>query len=244
MARIQNTGKVNHAGTSSQASFASPVTTGNFISLLVGGAGATLDFNTGDFADNQSSNTYSLGVKTAVDAGNRSRASIFYVKNVNSNGGTFTITLTTNVSCDLVWSAQEHSNIDTTSPLDQTQVNRGTADPINTGTTGTTVQADELICAVCILRVTETTIVVEVVVPTWTQEHEELSFTLSEPGEGDSRYVTATGTQSCSWTEAPSTPGNGWSACIATFKVSGGSPPPSAPAVPRGAFFQRPIFHR
>ena len=218
--RVQATGKVLADGAASVAlTFTSPPTVGNGIvvlgSLYRGSGSGTPP----TCADNRG-NTYSLAKHQTGFSG--SEAAILYCPAVATSAAPFTITVTFTANSYFTASALEVSGVGTGLTLDRTTGANsvGSVTPA-TGATAALTAAEELLVAVFATPNSQASITVEVVSPSWTEEHEERSSAHS-PGEGDSRIVTGVlgATASCSWTLASSAT---WAAALAAFKASGGA---------------------
>lgn len=205
---------------SSAATFVSTPTAGNLIVVTVfgwrtpGAGGFRMASNA--VTDNKG-NTYTQAVQSALDPTNSNvSTSIFYAYNITSSA-TFTITVDpTGVGNYFSWAASEVSGATTGDPLDKTTSNTGTnATAPSTGSTTATSQANEIVFAVHVNDVTQTSITVDTFSPVFTELMENLDAANHIPGESDYRVISASGTQSCSWTLASASP---WSASIATFK--------------------------
>lgn len=217
--RDQFTGKISVAGTQGgNGSFPSLPSAGSPVFVELAGANIALDFSdlSGDVVDNQGNN-YTLAIKSALN--NRGRCAIFFCPNIGTPSGTFTITVSTASGVwDGEWSATSFTGMPAPVTLDQSTSATGTSANPSSGATATTTQADEVVAGVMQIRVELSSLTVEVLSPAWVQESEELSFVTSEPGECDTRIVTATAAMTANWTASSS---GTWTAAIATFKAGG-----------------------
>ena len=219
-----NTGKARTAGaTSLDVSFGSLPSAGDAIIAAVANWKSTTrhTFVNTEVTDNQggSSGSYveDLNIPQYVpesDAGLVSRL------NISSPSGTFTVTYTTNPSesIEITMGAIAARAVMTSSAKDVSATNTGVASPLNTGTTASTAQADELAVAFGI----------------WSQDTNPA--TVGTPSgytviwtEGDWTYMlggayykilSAIGTQNASWTVTPVYV-NYWAAGIVTYKGTG-----------------------
>lgn len=224
--RVQSTGKGRvQSGASATLTFGSLPEVGNLILVMVEGFTQVGNgWDAGDVTDNQG-HTYALAI-TRSHSNSNPCAAIYYTV-VATSSGTFTITLNQTAGSDwTAGSAVEYAadtSWDSGSCLTQSAGATGTGTAIATGSTAGSAAADEVAVAVCGIGATQASITVESVSPAWVEEHEELSWTQYVPGEGNTRVLTGSGTQSASWTAASS--GN-WAAVVATFQqvaAGGGS---------------------
>ncbi|HET7619148.1 MAG TPA: hypothetical protein VFK20_11610, partial [Vicinamibacterales bacterium] len=212
--RIQTATPGSGAGvTSINIVFGSAVTVGHGVFVLVEGFGSGLTFPTNGCADN-GGNTYTRLVET--NGGNIACA--IYACFAATSSAT-TITVTPSTSGFLVGGAEEWDPAGATFSLDQTATNADEDSVTNptTGTTAATDTANEILLAVLALVGSQTSIAAAA---NWTEVFEELTLD-ANPGEGDSRLISATGTQSHTWTISSA---SGYRAAIATVRAtSGGS---------------------
>ncbi len=210
--RVQSTGKVRKTpadGSPVNLTFPGNVTAGNLIVVEI----AEWKNNNNPVA---SISTDSLGNSYVNEASLRSitssnsRALIIYAYNIA--GGACTVPITVSGQYTTAC-ATEFSGFTADDPLDVGATKVGNSTTPNVGPTAAAFDPDSLVCAVFGVSATMASITVDAVVPAFTQEFEELSFSF-EPGEGVSRIVSAAGTESCSWTNGTS--GN-WAASIAVF---------------------------
>lgn len=221
--RVKATGKISWTGVTSNGSFATLPSVGNSIIIVMSGAGATIDFSA--VSDNQGgSNGWSQAVQSAAPDANRSRAAVWYCQNVVTSAGTFTITVT-HTNGQGQWSAVEYSGMLTSGMIDRVlSAHSSSAVNPTVGPTSSTAQADEVVASSMCIRATQASITVD----SGTQEYETLDFATDEPGEGDTKIISAVGAQTTTWTVG-SVSANGWSAAIATFKVAGAASGPPFP---------------
>lgn len=220
---------VQHASTSpfgnvdsTNASFGSPVASGNTIVVCVWGYHNSASggmFPSGCVTDSQG-NTYNLVQERSADAS--VSCAVFYAYNVT--GGSITITLDPLTTGNYgSWSASEVSGLLTTNPKDKdtsaTQ-NNPASTTSSTGTTSTLAQADQIVFAV--MCSVNNKLSITAVGSSWTEIVEELSYDNYNPGESVYRVVSTTTGQICNWTYL----GAGReSAIIATFMAD--TPPSS-----------------
>lgn len=215
LTRVQATGKVVADSVASIAlTFSTLPTVGNGLVVLVTGYNGT--YLTTSCSDNRS-NTYQRA--TTLSLGPVSVA-IYSCASVATSVAPFTVTVAAGTAY-YVATAIEVSGVGSGLVLDQTATaSAGASTSASTGTTPALTAAEELVVSVCSLGNTVASLTVDAVSPAWTQEAEELNFSLHAVGESDSRIVTSAigTTQSCGWTLASSV---GWAGTIATFKASG-----------------------
>lgn len=169
--------------------------------------------------DNQG-NVYKMAVR--VGPNSLTRSIIYYAENIRlMGGGTFTITIDAETTSFCLACATAYHGFTGYNLLDKVSSATGSSTTPSTGSTAATAQADTLAVAMLGVGGAIASITVESVSPAWNQDCEELSFSII-PGEGDSRILSSTGAQSCSWTLASSQP---WVATIATFRAVGDSLP-------------------
>lgn len=160
---------------------------------------------------------WSLGA-TAV---NYTGTYVYY--KIAGSGESATITVTPTSSAHTCISALEYSGMAATTPLDKTATSLTTpVSVISTGTTATTVQADELLIALVGISSSGTMRNISSWSNSFTQEHNVIatgSGTLVRIGTA-TRVVSATGAYTSSATLDGSTAGP--SGIIATFKIAAG----------------------
>jgi hypothetical protein len=169
-------------------------------------------------ADNRG-NVYTLAIAQVLPPASVEVA-IYVCAAVTTTAAPFTVTVTGTAGTYWVASAVEVSGVGTGLTVDGTAGRAVTVTtPVGTGATAAlTTSADTFLAAVLSVGGAEAAITVESVVPAWTQEHEELSFTHAV-GEADTRVVTAAGgtTQACTWTISTL---QAYSAALAAFKAA------------------------
>jgi hypothetical protein len=215
LARVQATGRVSAAATTSVSlTFATPPTVGNAIIVLAARyqpAGATISC-----ADNRG-NPYTLAVTVGP---NPMGAAIFSCAALTASAAPFTVTLTFSGGSTGYWetAALEVSGVGTGLTVDQSVSQSATSATPSTGTTPALTVNEVLLAAVHAIGANQASLVVQTVSPAWTEEFENLNYSATVAGEGDTRIVTgATGTtQTCSWTAATAAT---WGAALAAFKA-------------------------
>jgi len=126
-------------------------------------------------------------------------------------GGANTVTATFSGTSNHPWlNINEYAGLSTTSPLDQMAANQGNNATPNSGTTGTTTSANELVFAAFGFPASYT----------GTQAAGSgfamvQNDTATSPAATESRLATATGVQTATFTLGS---GANWSAVVATFK--------------------------
>lgn len=208
-------------GTSSTSTFASPPAVGNLLVVPL------FDYNAVAFADGDATDNYGNEWKLAVlsDANGSARVAVLYC-NVLTTGASFAVTI--NPASAAGWYA-DWKAIEFNDPgslgwwqVDKTTKATGSSTAPATGSTAATTYADSVvIAAMATNQGSPVSITVETVSPAWTQEAEWLT-SARQPGESDSKIITATGAQSCAWTLGASL---AWSAAIVVFN-SQTTPPP------------------
>jgi O-glycosyl hydrolase len=118
--------------------FASNVTSGNFISVVVSSTSATEVYTVTDSLGN----TYHQAVQQSQSTGGTT-AAIYYAMNIS--GGADNVTVAQSVSAHLNFAILEYSGIATTSALDVTASNTGTGTAVSSGSATTTANGDLLI---------------------------------------------------------------------------------------------------
>lgn len=225
-----STGKGTNSGSASvSVSFVTSPVAGSFVGVMVEGFGANINYPSNGCTDNQG-NTYTRAI--FLDDNPRSIAcAIYFCPSIGSPTGTFTITVTANVTAFQVIGAAEFSaaSTSTTPAATQTNTDAGSTTAVSTGTTGALASAERLALAVFSGDSEPGTITIAGT-GAWTQEFEELTFSF-EPGEGDSQIATAT-TYEAHWTTGS---GTEYVAAIAVFDAAAGggvSIAPGAGSVP------------
>jgi len=182
-------------------------------------AWANDDFDISTVTDNQA-NTYVV-TKTAVVA--KSRAVIACAPNVNSSG-TFTITLTPTNAGGVysVVSAASFTEIQTSSPIDQTAsaIDAGPQANDATVTSGATTVDDEVVIAVAIIASVGDAALTITTPAGYTAIAVEQDNNAHLGGQASYLIVAATGAQTATWShdDVGSTADDGWGAVIVTLK--------------------------
>jgi len=212
--REQTTGKFRiSASTPAQGTFGTNPTEGELIVVGFWGYSGP-NFQPQDCTDNQG-NRYSLAAVSA--AATRTLAVWWTIAGPSS--GPFQVSITSAVA-----GAFSGAGCATSFSTDGTGLWRpdervsatGNSTTPATGNTGTLDEAGELVIAmVGSITVDQPSIAVESVSPSWTVEAEELSWLTYLPGEMNSRIVSSTTAQSCSWTLGTSA---SWGCLVCTFK--------------------------
>lgn len=226
IARVQATPVVHEADGAITLTFPGAVTAGNVIVIPI------INYRNGNVTfpvtptDNQGlGNTYQIAAD-ARDSGNTPQCQIYYIHNVASGGGTFTITITTSgagaFDCQIMARAIEYSGFGTVDPL----VGSGTANgggnnpSVSTGATGSPEVLVVACCSSFRLNFDISAITVDSFTPAFTEEYELLAFgPFLLAGEANTRIDntgTASGVQTCSWT-VTSFVGFGGARAIAAF---------------------------
>lgn len=224
IAVAQNLGTQHFSASSGNATFGSSTTTGNLIVVVVHGerAGAQVDVPT---ITDSKSNTYTQavdsGLTTGVSVTNRSQ--IFYKENA-TGGASHQITVTFAGSRGCVWSAFEISGALTASSLDQVSSAKGTVagTDASVGPSSATTQADEIVIVGAGTRAdTSANIVMTAASSGYTNVAlEQDASTYGTGGSIDYKIVSATGTQSASWSHSNTLAFTEWHAVLATFKAA------------------------
>lgn len=190
------------ATTTVSMTFSSPPTVGNaivvaFIYYALGG-------NTTTCADNRGNTYSSSGANTSGNIG----VKIFHCSNVTTSGTPFIVTITANTATYFEASAIEVGSTGGNLVVDKTTGSGSGTTTIGTGSTAALTNADVFIVSGFSVTSNQSSITVESVSPSWTQEFEQLSYSTSVAGEIDSRSRTGVSgtTQSCSWTVTTGAP--------------------------------------
>jgi hypothetical protein len=146
---------------------------------------------------------------------------IQYCAKITTSAAPFTVTLTLAGGVTGYWEAAaiEVSGVGTGLSVDQTVGQSATSAAPSTGTTAALTGSEVIVAAVHAIGANQGSITVQVVSPTWTEEFENLSYSTTIAGEGDTRIVTGAAgtTQTGSWTDTASAT---WGAALAAFKGS------------------------
>lgn len=218
---VQNSGKKQGNNVASASgSFASLPAAGNCVMVPISINHDPSHANT-SVTDNQS-NTYT---KQAQMLDNKNQADLFADFSIGSPSGTFTVTVSPAFTSNnyITFVLLEISGLQTTSVLDQTATANIASPATSTtvGPTGTTAQADELVVAVLSTETGDTNL--NLTVPSgYTEIATEQNGNSLAGHQSAYKIVTATGTQSATWTH-DGTANTG--SLIATFKAAaaGGS---------------------
>lgn len=204
LARVQVTPFSFVSGTSITITFPSTPAVGNAIIIGVISSSGIIT------ATDNRGNTYSFDA-TIVNGSNV--CSFLSCSSIVTTGSPFTITVSSTAFNNLGASAIEISG--SVGGLIFTRSGSGTGTSTTPGTTATTALITDSVFAVAMHSCAgaQTTITVQSVSPTWTQEYERLTNPASEM---DSRVLTGVigTTQSCAWVNSTSL---GWSALFAVY---------------------------
>ena len=196
---------------------------GNGIVVIVHVRGPSVpSLGTSDVTDSKS-NTYTrLAYITATASSQYSGSGIYYCANPSSTGASHTVTYTdtNNTSATIMIEAIEISGQNTSGGADQTATASATSGTAGgTGTTGTTTQADEISIALCSFYNFGAPVVSAT--PSGYTDIANAGYTDGLNGPSAYKILSATGTQSASWTfDAACVVTSG---CIATIKAAAGS---------------------
>jgi hypothetical protein len=211
--RSHTTGKFRvTVGTPASGNFGANPAVGQLIVVAFWGV-SNLAWQPQDCTDNQG-NRYSLAAVSTV----ATRTCAIWWTIAGANAGTFTVSIASSVAGNLSGAGCATSfATDGTGlwRLDKRASATGSSTTPATGSTATLTVADEVVVAAMGAIANQASIAVESVSPAWTEEAEELSFTTYMAGEMDSRVVSATTAQSCSWTLASTA---GWVCAVVTFR--------------------------
>ena len=216
LVRVQGTGKVRAPNTPTiTLTFGSAPVVGNAVIVVVHTAWVPGEVRPGACVDNRG-NVYRR-VASAINGD--AVVGFFLCSLVTASAAPFTITASLTASADSVASAIEVSGGSAPYGLavDKLVTQTGTSAAPSTGTTAA-LTADEVFAVAawnCGTN-TLTSITVQVVSPTWTQEAEELDGASYTVGEINSRVLTGVigTTQSCAWTASSS---RAYAAALVTF---------------------------
>jgi len=216
--RGQTTGKLRTATAGSLAgSMGGTPQSGSLVVVAVWAADG-IHWATGDVTDNQGNTYYRACALSRPAAG--SSVAIYYAEGVVSSG-TFTITVNpaNHGNTEFVMVATEFYGSVATRVrlLDRTHVNAASGTAVALGPTSALNMTEALVFCAFVIDVSQASIVVESVSPSWTQEAEELDTGTYIAGEAVSRVVSAGGAQSCNWTAASSSQ---WIAVMACFSAN------------------------
>lgn len=216
LTKVQTSTRTSGTSITSLAnSFGSLPSAGNFVYVVVHKYSSGANFAAGDVTDNQG-NTYILAAKgTSVGSGH---VAIYYAANIGTPSGTFTITVQYDQVANGHMIAEEWSGMGS-DPALTVASNAGTGTSLTSGTTtSVTPGVDGALVVAAAAIVQAATLTVETVSPAWTETDEVTTPFFAPAGESDQRVITASGTQSCSWTSSVL---GGWESCIAVFAVGG-----------------------
>lgn len=206
--RVQTTPQVRSTSGPVTVTFTSPPTVGNAIVVVA------LLWNTGTLTctDNKG-HAYSQVVLRANGAAGG--AGIFLCNRVVATGDPFSVTISSTTG-----TLFEASAIEVVGALmvDQTTSQAGTTGTFaTTGPTPALTGANVFVASVVALFANQTSINVEVVSPSWTQELENYNYSATVAGEADSRTLVGVlgTTQDCDWVYSPST---SYIAVLAVFR--------------------------
>lgn len=211
--RVQTTPQVRaSSSTTVSVTFSAPPTVGNAVAvaLIMYNASGT---GTLTAVDNRG-NTYSVALHRY---NGQNAAAVLYCSKITTTGTPFTVTVTCTATCYFEAVAIEVNNIVTGLIVDKTNSTTGVSTTPATGSTAAITGTDVFVVSATSVGINLASITVQVVVPAWTQELENLSYSASVAGEADSRSLTgvASSTQSCAWTLNTS---GAWSAIIVVFR--------------------------
>ena len=159
------------------------------------------------------------GWSLAASANDWTGTSLFYKIAGSGESATITVTIPSSTSMDLA--AFEYSGMAASSPLDRTATAVAQSDPVSTGTTTTTAQANELLVA--LVGLSRTTAVIASWSNSFVQEYdlESTGSSINVELGVALRTVAATGTYS-SAADLTSYQNDHSSGLIATFKIAAG----------------------
>ena len=218
LTRVQGTGRVSASASASVAlTFATPPTVGNGVVVLAAryqAAGPAIT------ATDNRGNTYAQAVAVGP---NPVGGTIQYCAKVTTAAAPFTVTLTFAGALTGYWEAAavEVSGVGSTGlAVDQTASQNATSAAPSSGATPALTASEVLLAGVHAIGANQASLVVQVVSPTWTEEFENLNYSATVAGEGDSRIVTGAAgtTPGISWTASAS---GTWGAALAAFKATG-----------------------
>lgn len=216
MNRVQSTGRVSAGGTASVSlTFVTPPAVGSAIVVM---AAIYHTPNTGTICVDNRGNTYvnALGPGTSP--------AMWYCPIVTASGAPFTVTLSVFSIPPGYFEAAaiEFSGVGSTGlVIDKKSYTPGVSGTLlSSGVTVALTANEVILAAACNINTNQTSLVVQSASPVWTQEFENLNYSASIAGEGNTRIITgATGTtQECSWTASVS---GTWGAAIVAFKATG-----------------------
>ena len=216
LTRVQATGRVATPNTATHAlPFSTPPTVGNAL-IIVAIANSTVAPASVSCTDNQAGgNRYTSVVGTP--GANDARVYIFYCERVHVSAAPFTVTITTDINTYHNTVGIEVGGLVSGLGLipDQVASAVGTSTAASTGATPALVASEVFLVAAASYDAAQGSITVGAASPSWTQEFEELAFTVA-CGEVTSRIVTSAAgtTPSASWTSTVSTQ---WAAGLAAF---------------------------
>jgi hypothetical protein len=194
-------------------SFSSAPTEGNFVAVVVHTYGPVGSLAGSELTDNQG-NSYSVAVQKQSSSPG---CAVYYCPSIGPVSGTFTMTFTWDAFFNGWLAAQEWSGMGL-APSCVTATNEGgTGTSITSGTTASVVppSGGALVIA-CVSTVSPSGApTVETVSPAWSTIASDGGSFFNPDGMSNDRVITASGTQSCSWTSASS--GETWAAAIVVF---------------------------
>jgi hypothetical protein len=197
LTRVQATpGPYIGSGTAPTRTFTTPPTVGNAIVVAV----LSISRMTTGVTDNKG-NAYTLA-NSWTNAGAQNVA-IYYCPAITATGATFTLTATFALSTFNFIVAVEVGGVGAGLTVDQSagQTIFGATTP-STGSTAAVIGAEHFLITGFATGTAQSSITVQSVSPSWTQEAENLTGTTAVAGEIDSRILTGAAgtTQSGSWT--------------------------------------------
>lgn len=217
LVRVQGTGRVTAPGAASVAlTFAAPPAVGNGIVVL-----ATLYQTSGSLtvcSDNRG-NAY---VKVVDHTANPMQAAIHYCGKVTASGAPFTVTLAfTSLTGQFEAAAVEVGGVGGGLVVDQIARALATSAAPSSSATPPLTGSEVFVAAAHSIGANQTSLVVQAVSPAWIEEYENLNYSATIAGEGDSHIVTGAAgtTQTAIWTASASAT---WAAVLAAFKGTTG----------------------
>jgi len=218
--RAASTAGTTGGGGSIDVSFGALPAAGNMVAVLVWAYQSSIAFATNGVSDNQG-NTYTRAAVRVQSGSGAVACAIYYCLSIGSPSGTFTVSIAGGGTGSLYASAaiMEFSGV---GGLEGVAVIDETGASVNPATVTRSVSAASgLALAVLTEIVTQASITVEALSPTWTEEVEQLSYATYVPGEGNSRITTiGTGNYTANWTNATAC---AYAAALAVFTAAAGA---------------------